>query len=215
MSDKPDNPGDHQQILRYLRKQMDGEELARFEVRLMNDTNLFRETQREEALIAALQECQDALECVGQSPGVLSFRDWIFQPMTAAAAVLILIVSVPLIGLQQTAMRGQPIENLQIASSQYIEGLRSSAQSLPIAADFPLLLHIDAGPESSEEVFAVQMLSEDNQDVVYEEQDLTSGSEGYLSFLLREEMVGDYEILVYAGSDLTSEATLSYRITIR
>ena len=215
MSDKPNSPGDHQQILRYLRKQMDSEELARFEVRLMNDTNLFRETQREEALIAALKECQDVLECVGASPGVLGFRDWIFQPMTAAAAVLILIVSVPLIGLQQTAMRGQPIENLQIASSQYIEGLRSSAQSLPIAADFPLLLHIDAGPESSGKVFAVQMLNKDNQDVVYEEQDLTSGSEGYLSFLLREEMAGDYEILVYVGSDLTSEATLSYRITIR
>lgn len=215
MSDKPHVPSDHQQILRYLRKQMNSEELAQFEVRLMNDTNLLRETQREEALIAALNECQDALVCGETRPRALGFREWLFQPMTAAAALLVMIVSIPMVSLQQSILREQPIESFAIASSQYVEGLRSSTQSLPITADFPLLLNIDAGPDAAGIDFAVQMLSWESEQVIFEEQNLTSNSEGYLSLLLREPISGDYQILVYAGSDPESEATASYRVSIR
>jgi len=215
MSEKQANPDDHQLILRYLRKQMNSEELAEFEVRLMSDAKLIRETQREEALIAALEECQDALSRVETNPGKLSFRDWLLQPMTAAAAVLVLIVTVPMIGLQQSAMRDQPIEGLLIASSQYVEGLRNSTQSLSISAEFPLLLHVDAGPDAVGKVFAVRMLGTDGEDMIYEAEGLTSSSEGYLSLLLREQITGDYEILVFAGSDLESEASSRYRISIR
>lgn len=215
MSDKFNTPSDHQQILRYLRKQMGNEELAEFEVRLMSDTKLLRETQREEALIAALNECHDVLTCGDTRPRALGFREWLFQPMTAAAALLVLVVSIPMINLQLTAMRQQSIESFPIASSQYVEGLRNSVQALPITADFPLLLNIDAGPDATGRVFAIQMLSSENEQVIFEEQNLTSGTEGYLSLLIREPISGDYQILVYTGADLASEATASYRVSIR
>lgn len=215
MDDKSNSSGDHQEILRYLRKQMDDEELAKFEVRLMNDLELLRETQREDALLDALRERQEALFCIEAKPKALGFREWLIQPMTAAAAALVLLVSIPTIGLQLAALREQSIEGLQIASSQYVEGLRSSAQSLSVAGDFPMLLHIDAGPESLGKIFTVQLLQRESADIIFQHQGLTSGPEGYLSLLLREELTGDFQILVYPGTELSSESAASYEISIR
>ena len=213
MSDRQTNLENHQQILRYLRKQMAAAELAEFEVRLMDDPELIRETQREEALIAALHDYQHALVSTPVHSGSLGFREWFFQPMTAAAAVVVLLVSIPLISLQQRIAGTASIESLQIASTHYVEGLRSTAQTLNLQADFPLLLNVDAGPGSSgDDLFSISMRRIDEGEFVYSANEQRVSDEGYLSLLLRESVAGEFEITV---SNAAANDTIHYNVSIQ
>lgn len=196
MSDKQSDSQNHAQILRYLRKQMTTDELSAFEVRLMNDSDLIRETQREEALIAALREYQDALVQSEPASRILNFREWMLQPLTAAAAVVVLIVSVPMLGLQQFAVREAAVESLLIASTHYVEGLRSAVQSQAINADFPVLLNVDAGPDSSGKSYTLQLQDTVSGAVLYEAENQVTGAEGYLALILRDPLQGDFEIVL-------------------
>ncbi len=213
MSNNQLKPQDHEQILRYLRKQMTADELGEFEVRLMNDSDLIRETQREEALIAALHECQDALLATDKPSAVLGFREWMFQPLTAAAAVVVLLVSIPMLGLQQTLVRDAAVESLFIASTHYIEGLRNASQSLNIDAEFPLLLNVDAGPNTTAGPFTVTIRNTESGDLVYEATNQVSGGEGYVALLLREPVAGAFEISLVDESN--GDTALRYAVNLR
>lgn len=221
MNNRSVNADNHQGILRYLRKQMSDAELAQFEVRLMNEAQLLRETQREEALISALHECQHGLTSTPTHSGTLGFREWFFQPLTAAAAVVVILVSIPIIGLQQRIVDGNPIENLQIASSYYVEGLRNAGQALNINADYPLLLNVDTGPAGGSALYSVRMRSVRTGEVIYQASDQHASNEGYLSLLLREPVSGEFEITVFQANAANAEgveeeeSTLHYLVSLQ
>jgi|GEM_PF-4519198 len=209
MRERPVNSNDHELILRYLRKQMTVEELAEFEVRLMSEPELIRETQREEALIAALHECQQALATTAKQPRILNIREWFMQPMTAAAAMVVLLVSIPMIGLQQQLASQQGADNIQIAANYYVEALRSDAPALTFAADFPMLLHVDAGPNGGDKEYSLSMSDLLSGELIYEAQNQRVGSEGYLSLLLREPVQGEFLISLEAeGAEQTFRVIL-------
>ena len=172
------------EIERYLQGRMTHAERAAFEVRFMEDAELFERVQLLDAFREGIQQEQAALTAAS---AVLPFRAWLRQPLSLAASVLVTALGV-------AAFYGQMEQHvpgvLPVQTLVMLETLRGGAAA-NITGAGPYLLQIDAGPNADAMNYTVTLRSDDGA-VVLNADGLNADANGWVRVMYTQALSGSY-----------------------
>lgn len=193
----------------YLGKQLSAEELADFEIRMLEDPQLMEAVQQAELMRETFKE-QQAPAKSHSNVSYLPFRAWIKQPLSLAASV-VLGVGVLLSGSEYLLLDdgGLSIENGYAVSSVINLSPTRSAQEELVLSGGVHLLQVDVGISLADVSYLLSFTSEDNSQNY--EFSVTPDSNGIVRLLTPATLAGSYIMEVRNSNN--AESLRSYRIS--
>jgi hypothetical protein len=196
-------------IDRYLRNQLTGPELEDFEIRMLEQPDLFRAVQQTEQMKEALRTAKLAPGKAQSSELIrLPARLWIRQPLSMAATVL-LCASILL--SSSYLLRGGPEkipgDALAINSVITLVPTRSAQSVLTYAAGLHLL-QVDVGISLNGDTYRLTLASDSGSEQ-YELQ-VTADNNGFVRMLTPRSLTGPYTLTVQRSD--SADVAGSYRL---
>ena len=193
----------YDKIERYLLNRLSDDERNAFEIQLLDDPALLEEVQQREAMINALKENSHTLlssdkKNSGDDNVIrLSFSQWVQQPLSLAASVVVAVGAILLSqGNTQNTSPELAIADLSgFSSSAILETRRGADDRISISGAAPILLSIDVGP-APEGLFSVSLVNDANDRVVSTANDLSIDSQGWLRVRINRELTGAHSVRV-------------------
>lgn len=199
----------------YLLNKLSDIERNEFEIEMLNNPDLLREVQLKEAMINELKLAQDLVrsdESQRNTHNVirLNFSQWIQQPFSIAAGLVIAIGAAVITQSQtETASSNTALSDFSaFRSTIVLESFRGSDDRIVAEGAAPVLLSIDAGPPR-EELFTVNLVHDDSGEIIYSESGIDPDEQGWLRLLINEDLNGNYTIEVL-GATTTSSYPLQF-----
>ncbi|MES2606003.1 MAG: hypothetical protein V4603_13780 [Pseudomonadota bacterium] len=179
---------DDDQIDRYLNRQLDAAAADAFEIRMMEEPDLLERVQLVEAMKQGLQKSQSTLLTPAPvTAKVMRFPQWIRQPLSMAASVLLATLLMRNILVPTPAT----VESTGINTVLLLENSRGTATAEFSGAP-PYLLQLDAGLGNTANSFAVTLRDTTNNAVVTQLGDLQADADGWVRLIVSEALTGDY-----------------------
>ena len=199
-----DDTTDYQSLIEpYLRQALSEQELAAFEAQLLEDEALLNEVQQAEAMGDELRADPTLLESKTAEPASASWlagwQQWFAQPQSILASLL-LIASLGVPILQTTSNNGLPADAVQtIPANLTLQSLRSSNNSFSAPSVAPILITVDVGPAPAE-TYRLSIYESNSDNLVLSLDNMLTGSDGLLRFILQEKLSGNYRIEVESAN---------------
>jgi len=207
---------DHDLIDRYLLNKLKETERTEFEIRLLDEPQLLRETQLRDAFVNELKQSSAVKSARIQESntrniafGRFNFRQWILLPYSQAASVLIL-VSVVIFAQLPDYGSNESSENAitGYGSTAILQTLRSESSVIPVSGQPPIGLMVDTGPErSSTYTFTLREQGGDNTRLSRSQ--LTLAADGWLHVTIHRSLRGEYEAEV---TDAEGKVLMTYGV---
>lgn len=180
---------DDNQIDRYLNRQLNADESAAFEIRMMDDPELLERVQLVEAMKQGLQKSESSLLAPAPvTAKVLPFAQWLRQPLSMAASVLLATL------LMRNILVPTPVsvESTGISTVLLLENSRGTATAEFRGAP-PYLLQLDAGLGNTADNFTVAVRDAANAEVL-QLGGLRADADGWVRLIASEPLAGDYRV---------------------
>ncbi len=197
-------------IDQYLRGRLSADELAKFEIKMLEDPHFFAQVQQAEIMHDALKSEKAQLESRPEKATngkVLPFGAWIKQPMSLAASVLIafgFLLSGSNYLTQMSEFEVQ--EGVALNSVINLGQLRSSNDELVLSASAHLL-QIDVGIRMDGSAYSAKLTDESG---VQREYRVVPDGNGIVRLLTPVGLNGLYQLTVEA--DTTPQPVASYTL---
>jgi anti-sigma factor RsiW len=201
----------HDTVDQYLLNQLTEDERSAFEIRLLDDPELLDEVQRREAMINELKAAESELAqpvagSVDSNNVIrLSFGQWLQQPMSIAASIVVAVGAIVILQAQDydpsRDMTGSDLAVL--GSSITLETLRGADNRITASGTAPVLLSIDTGP-TADGGFTVSLIDDTSGEAVLTQTGVELDAQGWLRVLLNRDFAGDYTVRVSGnGTELS------------
>ena len=226
-------------IDRYLNGHMSEPESAAFEIRMMENPDLFRQVQlidamkkefvqQHESLLAAQRtSASDLAPNLSERPEtdgteqslpdnhlqlpILPFHLWVKQPFSLAATLLVAVLG---FNAWQSIPQSVPAQNSAIGVNTLVllEASRGATEAGATGAA-PYLLQVDAGFDAGTRPYALDLADSSGQPLV-SLRDLHADPDGWIRLVVNEDLNGPYQLTLQwtddAGQPASSE--FSFRI---
>ena len=211
-------------IERYLAGQLQGEELAAFEIRMMDDIALFEAVQVAAALRNAVKQEAASLSTMPESEQpisatVIPFRTWLRQPLSMAASLLVAVLGVHLV---QSELKQAPTAEtnstpstvnpaaIGIGSVFLLETTRGD-EAIAFSGPPPYLFQIDIGPGTEGEGFTLQLRDAAGKEVL-NQPGLMADGEGWLRLLINEKLDGAFTLSAIRTSNGAVQVEMKFAV---
>ena len=204
MSDsRNDQPGDNDALVdRYLRNKLSEEEQTEFEVRMLEDPQLFVMVKAASLMQESLREQMNNQPSASE-PKFPPFTEWIRQPLSLAASTVLCLGIVFQIGasLQDGPDTGLPLSDsgYAINSVANLGSNRSTTSEVVLQAGRGHLLQIDVGISLVETLYDLSLSSRTNQDEYHFS--ATADGNGIVRLLTPEALSGSYTLNVMTAGN--------------
>ncbi|MBU2098791.1 MAG: hypothetical protein KKD00_08510 [Gammaproteobacteria bacterium] len=190
-------------IERYLQRRLSEEELVAFEIRMLEQPELFEAVQKTELMQTAFKS-QPALPQHHSNVRYLPLTRWIQQPMSIAASLLLAVSLVMVANNYSSSAPGGSMQSgLAVNSVVNIGQTRSTAEDIVLTSGVHLL-QVDVGVSLIQEPYQLRMSSEDNRQV-YNFSVMADGN-GIVRILTPDGLTGRYQLTAQQpGSDASTE----------
>ena len=180
-------------IDRYLNGSLTTDEANAFEIRLLEDAALFERLQLVEAMKHGLCNRREVLKRAATgSVQVLPFRQWLRQPLSMAASLMVAALLMPVLWALLDNPAGSPAA-VGIGSVAILEQSRGvSAASL--SGPGPYLLQLDAGLGNSADNFDVTLRASSEASPLLSSDGLHADVDGWVRLLVTQPMQGNYQV---------------------
>jgi len=194
---------DDELIDNFLRGKLEQEGMNDFEVRLLEDPQLFEAVQMRKAMIEALDSESSSLLAEQSEPQiesvVVDFKQWLRQPYSMAASLIAALSVTLLVG---NMMPGEESDSggqsVLVASNLILETVRGNDQIITSSGTGPILLTIDVGPVSADARFDIIITDEEGGEV-FSEESAGVDDQGWLRVVLARSFSGLHRISVFAA----------------
>lgn len=211
-------------IDRYLRDQLSAEELAEFEVSMLEDPALFEAVERAELMREAFKkhhQTSDKMDVVSDKQkqvSQVSFMQWIQQPLSMAASVVMMIA----VGFSTLQWIHQPgsVTNPGATAGQAVNSVVTLAPTRSGGGETILpagvhLIQVDVGITLDNPDFDVSVISQELGNEQYQFT-LIPDSNGILRLLTAESWLGRYLLEVRQRNDndssVSAENVMTYAL---
>jgi hypothetical protein len=204
-------------IDRYVNGKLTEEEEAEFEVRMMDEQELFDQVQMTRALKSGLQKHAESLLTTGSkndqnlaaygrglsSGTVVPFKLWLRQPISLVASFLVGVLGVQVLYYKQSTTPDG--EALAIGTTLLLETTRGDT-AVAFTGPPPYLFQIDAGLENQANLFRVVIKDTTTGTTVVDQSELTS-RDGWVRLVLSTAFSGEFQAeLMWVNPDGTAHA---------
>jgi hypothetical protein len=185
-------------IDRYLNRRMDAAESTAFEIRLMDEPLLLERVQLIDAMKQGLQTLPPADTRSAHRAKVLPFPQWLRQPLSMAASVVIAALLLRNILMPPAA----PTAGSGIGTVLLMESNRGTAVPQFHGAP-PYLLQLDVGLGNNADSYDFTLTSNGNAQLNLV--GLQADVDGWVRVVVSEALTGDYQAeLAWTGADGTA-----------
>lgn len=204
----------HDIIDQYLSNQLSEDRRTEFEIQILENAELLKEVQLREAMKRGLKSAEKQIQQASNSGEArennitrLSPAQWVQQPMSMAACLVMAVGVLALLRGQESPLPTNSISDLSsFGSSVVLETLRGSENRIVALGLAPILISIDVGPVE-EGNFSVELIDDNDNNIAFSVANVRIDQQGWLRLVINRELVGNYTVRV-AGA----ETELSYLV---
>ena len=203
----------HEMIDAYLRDTLPDEERAQVELWMLEDSQFHEQVRQAELMLASFSQLEESasasihsIKPADQNQTHISFKQWIAQPLSMAASVLLAVAATLLIRGGNQLPDGVSLSNgLALNSVTTLQSTRSAGTEIQLSGDTQLL-QIDVGISLDDAPYQVLLTHEDGNPRF--EFQLHADANGMVRLLTPADLAGRYLLSVQqSGSSGQSEQT--------
>lgn len=197
-------------IDRYLSHRLDDDELSAFEIRLLDEPELFSRVQMAEMMKQALR-AEAATLLKAPTTATRPVSPWWRQPQSIAASLLLASFALLQAPVLLDSQPGSDITRINTVA--VLEATRG-AKALEISGMPPYLLQIDAGVAQAGTRFDLRLAAPDELGSAVDERSVVADADGWVRLVLMSPLAGTYEIMLHPQGKDRSTPVLHYSLRV-